>query len=183
MTFSYDFDTNLGHFHLSETATELTQYDISFGYPNKGPSYSLLNTDGQTSQFPEIQLQSRGTVGYSTGPFQAQVFVNYTGSYRNWTGTSLLPLTRDANGNPSGGGDPVKAYTTFDLYLAYDFPDGIIGSNGLLGDDEVYFSMENAFNNHPPFYDAAGQATLTGSDDLVTNLIGRLTKVGLRIKF
>ncbi len=183
MTFSYDFDTSFGHFHLSETATELTQYDISFGYPNMGPSYSLRNTDGQTSQFPEIQLQSRGSVGYSTGPFQAQVFINYIGSYRNWTGTSLLPLTRDANGNPSGGGDPVKAYATVDLYLAYDFPDGIIGSNGLLGDDEVYFSMQNVLDSHPPFYDAAGQAVLTGTDDLVTNLIGRLTKVGVRIKF
>jgi iron complex outermembrane receptor protein len=183
MTFSYDFDTDFGHFHLSETATELTQYDISFGYPEMGPRYSLLNTDGQTSQFPEIQLQSRGTVGYSTGPFQAQLFVNYIGAYRNWSGTSLLPLTRDANGNPNGGGDPVKAYTTFDMYLAYDFPDGIVGPKGLLGDDEVYFSMQNMFDNHPPFYDSAGQGSLTGTDDLESNLIGRLSKVGIRIKF
>jgi iron complex outermembrane receptor protein len=95
MTFAYDFDTNFGHFHFSEAATELTQYDISFGYPNMGPSYSLLNTDGQTSQFPEIQFQSRGKVGYSTGPFTANIFVNFMGAYRNWSGTSLLPLTRD----------------------------------------------------------------------------------------
>ena len=61
----YDFDTDFGHFKANETATEFLLYHISFGYPTAGPSYSILNTDGQTSQFPEIQLQSRTDFGWS----------------------------------------------------------------------------------------------------------------------
>jgi hypothetical protein len=56
----------------------------------------------------------------------------------------------------------VGAYATFDLYLAYDFPNGIIGKDGLLGDDELYFSMQNALNSSPPFYDAAGWPNCDG---------------------
>ncbi len=62
---NYDFDTDWGHFTLNTAITEFLSYDISFGYPVEGPSYSLLNTDGQTSQFPQIQHQSRSGIGWS----------------------------------------------------------------------------------------------------------------------
>jgi iron complex outermembrane receptor protein len=173
---NYDFDTDFGHFGLGTAITEFLQYDISFGYPVEGPVYSLLNTDGQTSQFPEIQHQSRSTIGWSLGPWSVDLFMNFTGSYRNWA-TPAIPLTRDANGNPSGGGDPVKAYATFDIHAAYDFEDGILAG------DQIYITMNNFTDAHPPFYNSQGQASITGTDDLVTNLVGRLTTVGIRAKF
>ncbi|HVV26575.1 MAG TPA: TonB-dependent receptor [Rhizomicrobium sp.] len=174
---NYEFDTDdWGHFGLGTAITEFLQYDISFGYPVEGPRYSLLNTDGQTSQFPEIQHQSRTNLSWSMGGFSADLFMNYTGSYRNWA-TPANPLTRDANGNPSGGGDPVKANITFDGHIAYDFPDG------LLGGDQIYLTMTNIFDKHPPFYNSPGQAQITGTDDLVTSLVGRLTVAGIRVKF
>ena len=37
----------------------------------------------------------------------------------NWSGSTFTPLTRDANGNPNGGGDTVDATNTFDLHVAY----------------------------------------------------------------
>jgi hypothetical protein len=43
--------------------------------------------------------------------------------------------------------------------------------------------MTNVGNNHPPFYNSQGQASITGTDDLVTNLVGRLTVAGFRLKF
>jgi iron complex outermembrane receptor protein len=177
MSFTYEFDTDWGHFRLNETATEFLQYDISFGYPVEGPRYSLLNTDGQTSQFPEVQLQSRGSIGWSNGPLAVDVFVNYTGAYRNWANPAnpitLDPVTRV----PTGGGDPVGSYMTFDLHASYDLPDGMFGG------DQVYLTVTNLTDEHPPFYNSAGQATLTGTDDLVSNLLGRLITVGARAKF
>lgn len=173
---NYDFDTDWGHFGLSTAVTEFLSYDISFGYPVEGPSYSLLNTDGQTSQFPQIQHQSRSGVSWSLDNFSVDVFMNFTGAYRNWA-TPANPLTRDANGNPSGGGDPVKAYATFDVHAAYDFPDGWLSGS------QIYITMSNFTNERPPFYNSQGQAAITGTDDMVTNLVGRLTTVGVRAKF
>jgi iron complex outermembrane receptor protein len=173
---NYEFDTDWGHFTLGTAITEFLQYDISFGYPVEGPRYSLLNTDGQTSQFPEIQHQSRSSIGWSMDNFTVDLFMNFTGAYRNWA-TPANPLTRDAKGNPNGGGDPVKAYMTFDIHASYDFDEG------LLSGDQVYVTMTNLGDNHPPFYNSAGQASITGTDDLVTNLIGRLTVVGIRARF
>jgi iron complex outermembrane receptor protein len=172
----YEFDTDWGHFNLGTAITEFLQYDISFGYPVEGPRYSLLNTDGQTSQFPEIQHQSRSHVGWSLDNFSADLFMNFTGAYRNWA-TPANPLTRDANGNPNGGGDAVKAYATFDIHVAYDFDEG------MLSGDQIYLTMTNLADRHPPFYNSQGQASITGTDDLVTNLIGRLTVVGVRARF
>lgn len=174
---NYEFDTDSwGHFGFGTAITEFLQYDISFGYPVEGPSYSLLNTDGQTSQFPEIQHQSRTNISWAFDNFEVDLFMNFTGSYRNWA-TPANPLTRDANGNPNGGGDKVDAYATFDAHVAYNFPDG------WLAGDQVYLTMTNIGDSHPPFYNSPGQAAITGTDDLVTNLIGRLTVGGLRLKF
>jgi len=173
---NYEFDTDWGHFGLGTAITEFLQYDISFGFPIAGPSYSLLNTDGQTSQFPQIQHQSRSNVSWTMDNWSVDLFMNFTGAYRNWA-TPANPLTRDANGNPNGGGDAVKANMTFDGHVAYDFDGGIL--NG----DQIYVTMNNIFDKHPPFYNSQGQASITGTDDLVTNLIGRLTTVGIRVKF
>jgi iron complex outermembrane receptor protein len=174
----YDFDTDFGHFKANETATEFLLYHISFGYPTAGPSYSILNTDGITSQFPEIQLQSRTDLGWSgLDGFAADLFINHTGGYRNWTGISGTPLTFDANGNPNGGGDIVKAYTTLDAHISYTFP------GGMLNGDQIYLNGINIFNERPPFYNAAGQGGVGGNDDFVTNLIGRVMSVGLQAKF
>lgn len=173
---NYDFDTDWGHFSLNTAITEFLSYDISFGYPVEGPSYSLLNTDGQTSQFPQIQHQSRSGIGWSLDNVAVDVFMNFTGAYRNWA-TPANPLTRDANGNPNGGGDPVKAHATFDAHASYDFPDGWFSGS------QIYITMTNFTDEHPPFYNSQGQAAITGTDDMVTNLIGRLTVVGVRAKF
>ena len=170
---NYDFDTNFGHIGLGTAITEFLQYDISFG---TGPTYSLLNTDGQTSQFPEIQHQSRTNISWSMDSWSVDLFMNFTGAYRNWA-TPVNALTRDANGNPNGGGDPVKANATFDGHVAYNF------DSGILSGDQLYVTVTNMFDKHPPFYNSAGQASTTGTDDLVTNLIGRMAVVGIRAKF
>lgn len=82
----------------------------------------------------------------------------------------MAPLTRDANGNPNGGGDPVKASTLFDLHLSWD-----VSSEGMLGKSQVFLDATNLFNKEPPFYN-----TGNGYDRYAANPIGRVVTVGLR---
>lgn len=102
----------------------------------------------------------------------ANFFVNYTGAYRNWNSTSVNPVTVDALGYPSGGGDHVSANVTFDLHLAYNFQDGF------LGDDQVSLSVRNLADKTPPFFNVAA-----GYDSGVANVLGRVISVGLQSKF
>lgn len=173
---SYDFDTDFGHFRIGEAATDFLKYTISFGYPVAGPAYSLLNTTGQTSQFPEIKWHSRTNLGWALGGLAIDLFMNYTGSYHDWDAPAT-PILHDANGNPTGGGDAVDSYTTFDLHASYDIPDGFLAGN------QIYINGNNIFDSHPPFYNSHGQFETTGTNDLVTNLIGRLMTLGIRAKF
>jgi iron complex outermembrane receptor protein len=176
MSVNYDFDTNFGHFHIGEFATDFLKYTISFGYPVSGPTYSLLNTTGQTSQFPEIKWHSRTNLGWSMGGLAVDLFMNYTGSYHDWDAPAT-PILHDAYGNPTGGGDVVGSYTTFDLHASYDIPDGFLAGN------QIYIDGSNIFDAHPPFYNSHGQFETTGTNDLVTNLVGRLMSVGIRATF
>ncbi len=173
---SYDFDTDFGHFRIGEFATDFLKYTISFGYPVAGPTYSLLNTTGQTSQFPEIKWHSRTNLGWSMGGLSLDLFMNYTGSYHDWDAPAT-PILHDANGNPTGGGDVVDSFATFDLHASYDIPDGFLSG------DQIYIDGINIFDSHPPFYNSHGQYEITGTNDLVTNLIGRLMTLGIRVKF
>jgi iron complex outermembrane receptor protein len=173
---SYDFDTDFGHFHLGEFATDFLKYNISFGYPVSGPTYSLLNTTGQTSQFPEIKWHSRSNLGWALGGLSIDLFMNFTGSYHDWDAPAT-PILHDANGNPTGGGDVVDSFTTFDLHASYDIPDGFLAG------DQIYIDGNNIFDSHPPFYNSHGQYEITGTNDLVTNLVGRLMTLGIRAKF
>ena len=79
----------------------------------------MLNTSGFNGVFPSIQFKARTYVGLDVGKFSADLFWNHIGDYQNWGGSTFTPLTRDANGNPNGGGDTVDATNTFDLHLAY----------------------------------------------------------------
>ena len=65
---------------------------------------------------------------------------------------------------------------TFDAHLAYNIPEDLVPGT------QVYVTVTNFTNEHPPFYNNAGQASNTGTDDLVTNLIGRLAVAGVRVK-
>ena len=139
----YDFDTDWGAMHVGATGSFFTRYDQAYG---GGGIFNILNTTNANTSFPSIQLQSRYNVGWTSGPYSLDLFLNWTGGYRNWSGTSLTPLTKDALLNPSGGGDPVKANVTVDLNAAYDF------TTSWFGDDQVTLNVRNLMDKDPPFY-------------------------------
>ena len=103
--------------------------------------------------------------------FYVQLGMNYTGAYRNWSSTTLSPVTTDQYGNPSGGGDHVNASEIFDLYASYNF------DAGMFGDDEFYVHIQDLFDTDPPFYNSA-----LGYDSFNSNPIGRIVEIGLRAR-
>jgi iron complex outermembrane receptor protein len=166
----YDYRTdNAGTFSIGLSGTEFTKFDQSFG---SGPKYSVLNTAGNNGTFPSLKRKARAYLGWAGGAFSARLFANYTGGFRNWSSSTVTPLTRDANGNPNGGGDKVKAQTTFDLNMAYEF------KGGFLNGSRLSVSGLNIFDQDPPFYN-----TGAGYYSLIHNPFGRTVTVALKVKF
>jgi len=167
---NYSFETEVGRFSVDAIASYLTRFDQQVG--TGGAVFSVKNTSGFNGTFPSIRLNSRVGLGWdSTFGLSANVFWNHTGSYRNWSGTTVTPLIRNAQGVPTGGGDKVKAGNFFDLHVAYEFQ----GDDAWTGGLEVFADMNNVFDKDPPFYNNAN-----GFDAFSGNPIGRLTTIGVR---
>src|SRR6185312_11696234 len=96
--------------------------------------------------FPSVQTVMRANLGWTGFGFSADMFINFTSGYRNWSNTSVAPIVTDANGNPVSGGDKVNSNTTIDAHLAYNF------SEGWLAGDQIYLDGKNVFDKAPPFY-------------------------------
>jgi iron complex outermembrane receptor protein len=168
---AYTHNTDaMGAFTVGVTGTEFVKYTQSFG---SGDEYDILNTTGNNGTFPSVATQLRGNLGWRLNNFSADLFANYTGSYRNWSGNSVTPITRDARGNPGGGGDEVDANLTWDLNLRYVFE-----QEGLLSDTEISLAARNIFDKVPPFYNNS-----QGYDNFVANPFGRTVSIAIQKKF
>jgi iron complex outermembrane receptor protein len=168
----YGFDTGYGRFSISGIASYETKFDQQVG--TGGGVFSVKNTTGFNTTFPSIKLNSRVELDWdSTFGLSANLAWNHTGAYRNWSGTTVTPLTRNAQGVPTGGGDRVKAGNFFDLHVAYDVP-----GDGLTQDLQVFVDVNNLFDKDPPFYNSNN-----GYDTFSGNPIGRLTTIGVRKKW
>lgn len=176
--FSYRIPTdNLGQFIVGASMTYFTKFDQDFG----DDAFSILNTSGYNSQFPSIQTKGRAQLGWEISDFAVDIFANYTGKYRNWIQTSVLPVTVGANGNPTGGGDKVRSDLNFDIHLAYNF------TGSFMPDSQIYLDVKNVFDRNPPFYNGnttgAGGVGAWGFNGFSSNLLGRLVSLGFRAQF
>jgi iron complex outermembrane receptor protein len=166
----YRTRTSFGGFNAGVAISRKTRFDQNFG---GGPTFSVLNTTGFNTTFPSIKTDIRGDAGVEVGRFGANVYVNHTGGYRNFSGTAINPVV-SAGGVPTGdGGDKVRAHTTLDLHLDYKIP-----SNSILGDSQVYVDVNNLFDKEPPFY-----ANTQGYDNFSGNPLQRVISVGFRSKW
>jgi iron complex outermembrane receptor protein len=166
----YRIETDsMGTFSAGAAVSRFLKFDQNIG---GGPWFSVLNTTGFNETFPSIETQARFSMGWEAGWFSADLFANYIGAYNNWSTTTVAPLTRDANGNPNGGGDPVDSSTLWDLHLSADLPK-VIGSN-----TQVYVDVTNLTDKEPTFYNSA-----SGYDGYGANPIGRVISVGARLRF
>jgi len=168
----------LGRFTVGTAFTYFTKFIQNFG---GGTDFSILNTSGYNTTFPSVRFKNRAQLGWEMSGISADLFWNHVGSYRNWISTTVNPITVDSVGNPTGGGDKVKAGNTFDLHLQYEFQ----GENFLRG-WQVYVDTQNLFDKKPPFYNGNTSGILGGAwgyNGFVSNPIGRLISLGLRAKF
>ncbi|MBO9670433.1 MAG: TonB-dependent receptor [Sphingobium sp.] len=169
--------TGLGRFSVGTAFTWFTKFRQSF---TGSPDFSILNTSGFNTTFPSVAFKNRAQFGWEMGGFSADLFWNYTGPYLNW-GTPVTPIVNDANGNPASGGDRVSPNHTFDLHLQYE-----VGGNGLFSGWQVYLDAQNLFDKNPPFYNGnVGGITGAGFgyNAFVSNPLGRIMSVGLRVKY
>jgi iron complex outermembrane receptor protein len=174
---SYRFNALHGHFTVQTAGTYETKFDQQIG---AGTSvYSVLNSTGANTTFPSIQLQMRsgitweGNEGWGNG-VSASLFWSHTGGYKNWSGTPVNPIVRNASGQPIGGGDSVAANDTFDLHLQYELQRDVPWVAGT----QVYVDVQNLFDKQPPFYNSA-----SGYDPFGANPIGRVVSIGARKTF
>lgn len=171
-------ETGFGRFTVGTGFTYFTKFKQNFG---GGTEFSILNTSGYNTTFPSVQFKNRAQLGWSSGGFGADFFWNHTGSYRNWISSSVTPIKTDSVGNPIGGGDRVKAGNTFDLHAQYE-----LGGESFARGWQVYVDVQNIFDTDPPFYNGNTAGILGGAwgyNGFVSNPVGRLTSLGLRIKF
>jgi outer membrane receptor protein involved in Fe transport len=137
------------------------------------PYYNVMNTDGFNIAFPSIQNRQRVNFGRSQGPYALDLFVNYTGGYRDWGSGTINPIITTL-GQPAGG-DVVKSYTTLDGHFAYNIPTGFAAG------DQIYIDAKNIFDTDPPFIQ--GSIGGAGYDRNIASPIGRILSVGFNMKF
>jgi iron complex outermembrane receptor protein len=167
-SFRYEFDTDWGHMHVGDSLTQFVKFNQSYG---NGATYDVLNTSGANNTFPSVATQMRADVGWALGSFDADLFWNDTGAYRNWASPVNAVTVNPTTQNPSGGGDHVNSNSTFDLHVGYQF------NAGMLGDDEVSITVRNLLNKNPPYFNSS-----LGYDAFVANPLGRIVTLGLSAK-
>jgi len=151
--------------------TEFTRYTVQTGFGT--PTYSTLNTNGIISIFPMVQTQMRASLDWDIGSYQAGLYLNVTGGYRNWGANTVNPIIYDpVSGVPTGGGDDVRPNATFDLHLAYGFDEDVLAGA------EAYLSVLNMFDTPPPFFNSA-----QAYDKFEANPTGRVVTIGLRTRW
>ncbi len=112
-----------------------------------------------------LKFRGRAALQYETGPFNFNMFANYTNAYNNNLST-LAPK--------------IKANTTFDLSASYDFGEAL----GVTRRFQLGVNVLNLFDRDPPFADIAPTNNGGGGfDPTVASPLGRVISVSLRTKF
>jgi iron complex outermembrane receptor protein len=159
-----------GSISAGVAGTYKTRFDQQVG--SGSPVFSVLNTVGFNSTFPSERLDLRGDLGLHVSKFHAIAYINYTGSYWNWS-SPINPIILSSSNIPVGGGDHISSNTTVDTHFSYDFG---LGRAGL----QVFLDATNVFNRYPPFLNRYGFLGY-GYDPLLASPIGRVVTLGVRM--
>lgn len=134
-------DTRSGVFGAGINATYTVEYRQQV--TSTSPTNDVVDTVGRPLRF-----RARGNLSWTRAGWSAGAFINYAGAYRD-----------------IGRSRRVDSWTTFDLNLGYNFPEG----EGPLSGTRIAVTATNVFNNGPPFVD-----TFLGFDSVNGNIVGRV---------
>jgi iron complex outermembrane receptor protein len=171
---NYEFDTAAGAMNIAAVLTHKTKFDQFFG---AGTTFSVLGTAGFNTTFPSVEDEARLGFGYERESFAFNVYYNYLGGYRNWSGAAAVQPTR-VNGLPDGGGgDPVDSFATVDLNVSYAFRNA-----------QLFLDATNLLDEDPPQYNtfAIGGNNgvgVAGYDPINASPLGRVLTLGVRARF
>lgn len=156
----YRMNAGAGALTFGLNGTYLTEYDVAF--TPGGSTSSLRNTI-----YNPLTFKARGSVAWERGPFTLRGEIQHVGSYVNDI------VEPDEN---------VDAYDLVDLTFNWRLSD----SFDLFGASRVTLGLEarNIFNTDPPYVNSRqGQNSGGGYDPTVTNPIGRLFAISLRMRY
>jgi iron complex outermembrane receptor protein len=171
----YEFEAGGGMMNVGAALTHKTRFDQFFGA--NGTKFSVLGTAGFNTTFPSVEDEGRLRFGYDRERLSLNVFYNYLGSYRNWSGAAAVQPTRTAGLPNGGGGDPVDSFATVDLNVAFE-----------LRNTQLFLDAINLLDEDPPQYNtfAIGGNNgvgVAGYDPVNASPLGRVLTVGVRTRF
>jgi iron complex outermembrane receptor protein len=174
---SYTWGTDYGRFVVGGDMMKLLEFNQGFAARGELPPpesrFSVKNTVGLNTTFPNVGTQLRGHVGWSGDSAYVDLYANHTASYTNASGTAVNPIQLKPTGVYSGeGGDKVKASTTFDLTVGYR-----LRSRFGLEETEFAVRIRNLLDDYPPYFNSAA-----GYDPFVNNILGRTIAVSVRAR-
>jgi len=155
----YQVETSAGDFSLGLAGSYLLNYK-----QQASPTSAVVNRID--TLYNPTHLRLRGRAGYSSGGLNANVFVNFTNSYKY----DNLP-----------GAQTVDSYTTVDFSTSYSFANTSMAS--VLGDAKIRVSVSNLFNQKPPSTPDAPTFSLFGYDPTNASPMGRFLSVELSTQF
>ena len=166
---------DIGNFTIGTNLTQIMKFDDAFslGPPPPSQIFSSNNTDGYNVGFPTVAFTSRSHFGWIWKGIIGDLWMNYTGGYKNISATSLNTYGSYPNGNVNinVGGDHVNPNVTFDAHLGYLF------NGGVFGDDMVSLNVNNIADTEPPFFNSS-----LGYDASEGNPLGRTISLSLTLK-
>ena len=127
---SYAMETELGSFNFGLNGTYL--FDFERRLLATDPLVDEVGTLGRP-----VDLRARGSASWSRGDWVVAGFVNYTDGYTD---------------NVSSPARAVDSWTTVDLTVAYE----TTADAGVLGDTRLSLTIQNLFDEDPPFVDTIG---------------------------
>jgi len=157
------------------------------GYHDDLPPVGGIAQNGVVSPRPRSIYRTR--LGWSNGPWEATLFMNYSGHfYHTQTAPPNVNFQCLVAGGTVGGGtfpcainnynNVVPSYYTFDLSIGYDTGD--LPANQYLRNVSVQLTVDNIMDRTPPFeYRISTGGGNPSAFDILKNIYGRI--VGVRV--
>lgn len=155
----YRFESSIGDFSVGASGSYLIDYKQQAS--EASPVVSRIDT-----LYNPTHMRLRGRAGYSSGGLNANVFVNFTNSYK----FDDLP-----------GAQRVDSWTTVDFSLSY--APGSSFAGGVLGDTKVRLSVNNLFDTDPPSTTNAPTFSVFGYDPTNASPLNRFVALELSTQF